>query len=106
MNFLLEIALFTFLGILYYFYQKRKLKQYEDNKGPIVMGFILNACLLEKKDDRPAPALDVIIEALDDYLHNRVSHPPIVLLKKFSESRDCSSELESVITEGLKELDS
>jgi hypothetical protein len=102
-NILLEIGLFTFLGILYYFYQKRKIISYEENKVPLVMGFILQSCLSEKKDGNE-PELDALIEALDDYLHNRSSHPPIALLKLYMNSSMCSIELQEVIREGLNEI--
>lgn len=104
LNFLLEIGLFTFLGILYYFWQRRRILQYEKNKEPLVMGYILQSCLTEKKDV-DEPKLDALIHALDDYLHNRVSTPPLALLKIFSSSSECSQELRDVIVEGLKELE-
>jgi hypothetical protein len=103
-NFLLEIALFTFLGILYYFYQKRRLVRYEENKRPLVMGFILQACLTEKRD-LPQPELDALIEALDDYLHNRSAAPPLALLRRYAGLPACSAELRNVIAEGLAEVD-
>lgn len=101
---LIEIGLFIFLGVLYYFYQRRKILQYEASKGPLVMGFILQACLSEKKDE-PEPQLDTLIEAIDDYLHNRTPTPPIALLKIYLASPTCSQELKDVISEGLAELD-
>ncbi len=103
-NFLLEIALFTFLGVLYYFYQKRKIVNYEENKGPLVMGFILQSCLTEKKD-QAQPQLDALIESLDDYLHNKASTPPMALLKLFMDSPDCSPELKDIIREGILEIE-
>lgn len=104
-NFLLEIGLFTILGVLYYFYQKRKIVHYEENKTPIVMGFILQSCLTEKKD-QVEPQLDALIEALDDYLHNKATHPPVALLKVYMNSPECSSELKDIIQEGLLEVES
>lgn len=103
-NFLLEIGLFTLLGVLYYFYQKRKIVHYEQNKNPLVMGFILQSCLSEKKE-LAEPQLDTLIEALDDYLHNKTEHPPFALLKVYMESPDCSPELRDVIREGLIEVE-
>lgn len=103
-NFLLEIGLFILLGILYYFYQKRKIIHYEENKNPLVMGFILQSCLTEKKDT-PQPQLDALIEALDDYLHNRSAHPPIALLRVFMNSPECSPELKDIISEGINEVE-
>lgn len=102
-NFLLEIGLFTLLGILYYYYQKKKILKHEANKGPMIMGYILQACLTER-GDTPEVALDTIIEAIDDYLHNRSETPPFALLKKYSHSPSCTPELKAIIEEGLEEL--
>lgn len=99
---LLEMSLIVFLGVLYYFYQRRKILNNEYEKGPLIMGYILQSCLTERGDD-PNPRLDAIIEALDDYLHNNSSHPPETLLKIYASSPECSPELQAVILEGLKE---
>lgn len=104
LNFALEIGLFSFLGMLYYFYQKRKILRYEENKTPLVMNFILQTCLSEKLET-PQPALDQLIEALDDFLKNSVPNPPIALLKTFAQNPECSPELKEAILEGLKELE-
>jgi hypothetical protein len=103
-NLLIELGLFILLGILYYFYQRRKIISYEENKKPLVMGFILQACLSEKKDV-PQAELDTLIEALDDYLHNKTAHPPMALLKVYMTSPSCSPELHDVIKEGLIEIE-
>jgi len=102
-NFALEIGFFSLLGVMYYFYQKRKILRYEENKVPMVMEFLLGACLEEKKDG-PQPLLDSVIEALDDYLKKKTATPPTALLKTFAESSDCTPELRHAIVEGLKEL--
>jgi hypothetical protein len=104
-SFALELGFFTLLGVLYYFYQKRKILHYEANKTPLVMEFILQSCLAERTDES-LPALDGVIEALDDYLQNRASTPPKSLLTHFAHSAECSSELKDVILEGLKEIES
>lgn len=103
-NFLIEIGLFSFLGVLYYFYQKRKIIRDEENKVPLVMGFILQSCLVEKKE-LAQPELDTLIEALDDYLNNKTTAPPISLLKLYTSTAHCSSELKDVIDMGLLELE-
>ena len=103
-NILIEIGLFIILGVLYYFYQKRKIVSYEENKGPLVMGFILQSCLTEKNESSQ-PELDAVIESLDDYLHNRSATPPKALLSHFMNSPQCSKELGDVIREGLAELE-
>lgn len=101
-NILLELGLFTFFGVLYYFYQKRKIVHYESNKGPILMEMLLQSCLSEKKD-LPQPDLDAVIEALDDYLQNKTTNPPTALLQSFSNSSECSLELKNVIVETINE---
>lgn len=103
-NLLVELGLFTLLGVLYYFYQKKKIVHYEENKGPLVMGFILQACLSERGEEAH-PKLDLIIEGIDDYLHNKITTPPRALLKIYADSAECSDELRNIIHEGLKEID-
>lgn len=103
-NFALEIGFLSFLGVLYYFWQKRRIIRYEENKTPIVMNFLLQACLSEKTDE-PQPELDHVIEALDDYLKKKSTSAPLVLLKHFATTRECPRELGHAITEGLKEIE-
>lgn len=105
MNFALEIGFLGFLGILYYFYQKRKILRFEENKTPMVMNYILQTCLSEKEEGLAQPGLDRIIEALDDYLKNQTTSPPSTLLITFAKTSECSEGLQAVITEGLKELE-
>ena len=103
MNFALEIGFLSLLGVLYYFYQKRKLITYEENKTPLVMNFLLQSCLAEKKDFGQ-PELDQLIEALDDFLNKKATTPPIDLLKKYAQSSDCPASLKEAIHETLQEL--
>lgn len=103
-NFLIEIGIFSLLGVLYYFYQRRKILHYENNKGSIVMGMILQSCLAER-EEVPSSELDALITALDDYLHNRVSNPPVTLLNHFMQNPNCSPELKEVIAAGITELE-
>ncbi len=103
-NFAIELALFTVLGILYYFYQKKKLLHYETNKESLVMSFVIESCLSER-EEFPSSDLDILIEALDDFLQNKVALPPIGLMKRYAESTQCSPELKAVIIEGLKEIE-
>lgn len=104
LNFALEIGLFSLLGVMYYFYQKRKIIQYEENKTPMVMGMLLQSCLSEK-NETSQPMLDSVIEALDDFLNQKTKTAPVALLKTYAQSPDCPVELKDAITEGLKELD-
>jgi hypothetical protein len=103
-NFALEIGFLSFLGVLYYFWQKRRIIRYEENKTPIVMNFLLQACLSEKTE-AAQPELDHVIEALDDYLNKKSATAPLVLLKHFAASSECPPELSHGITEGLKEIE-
>ena len=103
-NFLIEIILFIFLGLIYYFYQRKKIIQYEQNKIPLIMGFILQSCLNEKKE-YPEPQLDKLIESIDDYLNNKLPHPPLTLLKQYSETGECSEVLRDIILEGILEIE-
>lgn len=100
----IEIGLFALLGALYYFYQKKKILQFEKDKGPLIMGYILQACLAEK-GELNSSELDTIIEAIDDYLHNHTTTPPSILLQQYANKEECSPELRAVIEEGLKELE-
>lgn len=102
-NLLYELALFSFLGILYYFYQKRKILSYEENKGPIIMGYVLQSCLAVRGETAD-PELDPVIESLDDYLHNKTATPPTALLKIYADSASCKPELRDVILQGLEDL--
>ncbi len=104
MNFAIEIAVLSFLGILYYFYQKRKILQYEENKIPLIMSYLLQSCLAQKNDE-PSPQLDALIESLDDFLQGKSMSPPLGPLQSFLTSIECSPELKSIIEEGLKELE-
>lgn len=104
LDFALEIGLFSLLGMLYYFYQKRKILKYEENKTPMVMNFIMQSCLSEKLEEAQ-PELDSVIEALDDYLNQTSASPPLALLKHFVTTPACSPTLKEVILEGLKELE-
>lgn len=69
------------------------------------MGFILQSCIMEKKEEDEASEVDHLIEALDDYLHNKTTFPPIALLKHYLNSASCSEELRDVISSGLKEIE-
>jgi hypothetical protein len=102
-NLLYEMLLFSFLGVLYYFYQKRKILSFEANKGPIIMDHILQSCLAVRGDD-PDPNLDPVIESLDDFLQNKTFTPPTTLLQEYAQSSACTSELREVILQGIEDL--
>lgn len=102
-NFAFEIGFFSLLGVMFYFYQKRKIIHYEENKAPLVMNYIMQACLGDKID-KAQPELDKLIEALDDFINHKSPNPPIAMLKTFAEGQECSPELKEAILEGIKEL--
>lgn len=103
-NLSLEMALFTGLGVLYYFYKKKKILRHEEEKATYLMGFILEASLNER-GDTPHDLLDPLITAIDDFLHNRTSSPPLSLIKVCAEKKTFSEEYQSVLKEALLELD-
>jgi hypothetical protein len=103
MNFALEIGILSGLGIIYYFYQKKKLLHFEENKNQMVMTFLLNSCLSEKNDSSQ-PELDLLIEALDDFVNLKNSMIPVSQLESFSTCSECSEELRALILEALGEL--
>ena len=102
-NFAIEIGFLSLLGILYYFWQKKKILNFEKEKPMILMGQILQTCLVVR-GDTPNEKLDPIIEALDDFLHAKSANPPTALLKIYAERSDCDPELKEVILESLREL--
>lgn len=101
-NILIEVGLFAFLGLLYYLYQRKKILDYEKNKGPVIAGYLMQSCLMERGEETNQE-LDALIEALDNYIHNRSSTLPIALLKHYSHTSACSTELKDVIEEGIAE---
>jgi hypothetical protein len=103
-NIMLEIGLLILLGVLYYFYQRKKILSYEADKGPLLMGYILQCCLSER-GDTPSADLDPVIEALDDYLHNRTPTPPVVMIEYYLKSEKGTPELRDVMREALLELE-
>lgn len=102
-NLLYEMLLFSLLGVLYYFYQKKKILSYEENKGSLIMGYILQSCL-SVRGETPDTELDPVIESLDDYLHNKTPSPPTAQLTAYANSSACNPELRDVILQGLEDL--
>lgn len=102
-NLLYEMILFSLLGVLYYFYQKKKILSYEKNKGPIIMGYLLQSCLSVRGENSDAE-MDPVIESLDDYLQNKTATPPTALLSVYAKSSHCAPELRDVILQGIEDL--
>lgn len=99
----LEMAILAGLGMLYYFYQKKKILRHEEEKATYLMGFILEASLSERGDDSHE-LLDPLIEAIDDFLHNRTTTPPLGLMRVCAGHTRFSEEYRSVLQEALSEL--
>lgn len=106
LNLLIELGIFSFLGFLYYLYQKRKIEQYELEKVPMTISYILQSCLSEKNEEINNPELDSLILELDNYLQNKISSPPLQKIKEYSSSHYCSRELADIMREGLVEIES
>jgi hypothetical protein len=102
-NISLELGILVLLGIAYYFYQKKKILSYEAEKIPLVMGYVLQ-CFLTERGDTPSKDLDPIIEALDDFLKNQVSNPPMALLQNFLNQKKGSEDLRDVIRSAFEEI--
>lgn len=102
-NLFYEMLLFSLLGVLYYFYQKKKILSYEENKGPLIMGYILQSCLAVR-GETPDPNLDPVIESLDDFIHNKTATPPTDLLSVYANSPECNADLREVILQGIEDL--
>lgn len=102
-NLLFEIALLILLGILYYFYQKKKILKADENRIPYILEFVLQACLAEKEEDQAE--LDKLIEEIDDYLQNKNDIVPIQVMKNFKESTYCNPDLKEVLHEALIEIE-
>lgn len=102
-NFAIEIVFLSLLGVLYYFWQKRRILSYEKEKPTILMGQLLQSCLIVRGDN-PNPKLDALIEALDDFIHNKSTNPPTALIRIYADSPECDPELKNVMQEILAEL--
>jgi hypothetical protein len=98
-----ELLLLAFLGVLYYFYQKRKLISYELNKTPVIISYLLQSSLSERGEENNLE-LDSIIASLDDYLKNKSKTIPFKELNTYSRRKDCSPEFRQIIIDSLEEL--
>jgi hypothetical protein len=103
-NIAIELAILSLLGMVYYFYQKRKLAHFEKNKTLISMNLILDMCL-SRKSDSASPQLDLLIEALDDFITQKTEQPPLELIQTYLKSEECSPDLYREITTTLREFE-
>lgn len=102
-NLALELVVLTFFGLLYYLYQRRKILRFEADKVPFLMNMILET-LLAERGDAIHPVYDPVIEALDDFLNQKTTTPPLPLLKGLMISERCSPELKAMIKDVLDEI--
>jgi hypothetical protein len=96
----LEIGFLALLGLLYYFYQRKKILRSQENTELADMSYVLHAVLNERTDEAD-PEADALIEALDDFISNKTSTPPRALLRVYADSPKCSPELRALIHEAL-----
>lgn len=102
-NLAIELAVLAALGLVYYFWQKRRILQFEQNKSYAVAAPLLQACLIEK-DQQSFEMLESFILELDDFLHGKSGSFPTVLAEQLASNKACPHDLSEVIKESLKEL--
>ena len=102
-NLAIELIVLAAFGFLYYFWQRRRILQFEENKSYAVAAPLLQACLIEK-DHQSFPLLDSFILELDDFLHGKTSLFPTALAEELLKNDACPEDLAVVIKESLKEL--
>lgn len=102
-NLAIELVVLAALGLIYYFWQKRRILQFEQNKSLAVAAPLLQACLIEK-DQQSFEMLESFILELDDFLHGKSSSFPTALAEQLAGHSACPQDLSEVIKESLKEL--
>ena len=102
-NLAIELALLAALCLIYYFWQKRRIIKFEQNKSLAVAAPLLQACLIEK-DQQSFEMLESFIIELDDFLHGKSASFPTVLAEQLAGHKACPHDLSEVIKESLKEL--
>jgi len=101
----IELGLLGLFGLLYYLYQRRKILAFEADKIPSQLGLILQLLLLEHDKNSTDPILNELIEEIDRFLHGETSHPPLALMKVYSENQpNHSPDLKRMIAEILVEI--
>jgi len=100
----IELAVLAGLGLLYYFWEKKRILQFEENKAMAIASPLLQACLIEQ-EQTSFTLLDNFILALDDFLHGKTSYFPTSLAQELVKDPKCPEDLAAIITESLKEMD-
>jgi hypothetical protein len=98
-----EISLLGTLGLVYYFYQRKKILNYEKNRLSDLLSFMLQQSLVER-GDKENHELDRIIVQLDDSLKSGSQNFPIDNLRRYSQRKDCSEEYREIIKALLNEI--
>ena len=102
-NLAIELLVLAALGLVYYFWQRRRILQFEQHKSYAVAAPLLQACLIEK-DQQSFELLESFILELDDFLHGKSATFPTALAQQLANNISCPHDLSEVIKESLKEL--
>lgn len=100
---LFEILIFLVLGLLYYFFQKRKIYSYIEKERNYALNTINEICHeLINSDKLPTQELNIvkqILNALDDLENQQIQNLPYSIYKDVIYTFDDSSELKLIIME-------
>lgn len=100
----IELSILIGLGLIYYFWQKRRILNFEENKAMAIAAPLLQACLIEQEHTR-FTLLDTFILSLDDFLHGKTNYFPTALAQQLTLDQHCPEDLREIIKESLKELE-
>lgn len=99
----IELIVLGLLGVIYYFWQKRRILNFENNKAVAVAAPLLQACLIEQ-DQGSFELLNHFIIALDDFIHGKSSYFPTSLAEQLIQEQQCPADLADIIKESLREI--
>lgn len=99
----IELSVLIFLGLIYYYWQKKRILRFEENKAVTVAAPLLQACLIEQ-EQADFSLLSHFIVALDDFLHGKSSYFPTTLAQELIKDKQCPDDLVEIIKESLKEI--
>lgn len=100
---LFEISIFVVLGLLYYFFQKRKIYSYIEKERNYALNAINEICSeLLKSESITTQQLNIvkqILNALDNIENNQIESLPYSIYKDVIYTFDDNSELKLIIME-------
>lgn len=99
----IELLALGTLGLGYYFWQKKRILRFEENKMSIVAAPLLQACLIEQ-EHKSFSLLNSFTLELDDYLHGKTSHFPLALANELMKHPECPQDLAHILEESLREI--